>query len=84
MGQIQETWPKFRQKSPNLAGKPEFWPEFYHLGPLNLDSGSKNPHPSLRDPDPDLWDPDSDLQDLGAGLKDLNPSLRGPNPDLRN
>ena len=81
--QIQTVWPKSRQNGPNLARKPEFWPEFYHFGPLNLDSGSQNPHPSLIDPDPDLWDPDSDLQDLGFGLKDLNPNLGGSHSGRR-
>ena len=84
MAQIQAKWPKSSQNGPNLLRKPEFWPEFYYLGPLNLDSSSQNPHPSLRDPDPDHWDPDSDLKDLGAGLKNLNPNLRDPNPGLRN
>ena len=93
MAQFQAYWPKSKQNGPNLAKmdqiqanlarKPEFWPEFYHFGPLNLDSGSQNPHPSLGNPDPDFWDSDSDPQDLGSGLKDLNPSLRGPNPGLR-
>ena len=36
MAQIKAKWPKFKQNAPNLARKPQFWPEVYQFGPLDL------------------------------------------------
>ena len=39
MAKIQEYWPKFKQNGPNLARKPQFWPEVHYFGPLDLYCG---------------------------------------------
>ena len=39
MAQIQAQWPISKQNGPNLARKPQFWPEVHYFGPLDLYCG---------------------------------------------